>query len=269
MKRALLIGINDYISQPKLSGCVNDIEDAADYLVDRQKFAMSDIRLLADTRATADAIRERMEWLVNGVRAGDTVYLHYSGHGTLFPVRDDAGNVTAVHGAICPVDFDWTEPHAIFETELREFINRTPKEAEFIFVSDSCHSGNLTRELRPGRPAPKFKPRGLNPPLDIKWRLRTAEKLGIVPTTLEAHDNCGFISGCKEEQTSADAEFNGRSNGALTYFLLQNLNGDGGAVPLENLVPELVQALDEAGYNQEPQVHGPDAVVSRGFLLLN
>jgi hypothetical protein len=265
MKRALLIGINAYISQRNLNGCVNDIEDMAGYLVNKQGFASDDIRLVADERATADGIRERVAWLVKGVSPGDTVMLHYSGHGTLFPVRDAAGKVTAVHGSICPVDFDWTVPHAIFETELREAINKTPKDAEFIFVSDSCHSGNLTREMKPGEP--KFRPRGLVPPVDIAWRLKTARDLGIKPTTIEVHDNCGFISGCKEDQTSADADFGARSNGALTYYLLQNLGGAGGSKAVKPLIEEVVRpALAGAGFDQEPQVHGPDAVLGRAFL---
>jgi hypothetical protein len=271
MKRALLIGINEYISQRHLYGCVNDIEDMANYLVAKHGFVSADIRLLTDARATADGIRERIEWLVDGVNPGDTVFLHYSGHGTLFPVRDAAGKVTEVHGSICPVDFDWTVAHAIFETELRKAINRTPKEAEFIFVSDSCHSGNLTRELDPDAPQPPpFEPRGLIPPLDIAWRLRTARELGIQPTTLEVHDNCGFISGCKEDQTSADTSFNNRSNGALTYFLLKNLQGAQGVHSLKTLIEEdVAPGLKQVGFDQEPQVHGPDAVLGRGFLALN
>ena len=141
MKRALLIGINQYPGQP-LNGCVNDITDMADFLVSAQGFVTGDIRLLSDDRATADAIRDRIKWLVAGAAANDTLLLHYSGHGTLFPVRDAQGNVTAVHGAICPVDFDWTEPHAIFDSELRDLVDLAPETIEFIFVSDFMPLGH-------------------------------------------------------------------------------------------------------------------------------
>lgn len=258
MKRALLIGINAYPGQP-LNGCVNDVSDMADYLVASHGFAAEDIRLLTDTRATADGIRERIAWLVEGAKADDTLYLHYSGHGTLFPVRDSAGNVSEVHGAICPVDFDWTEPHAIFDTELRKLINGAPVGAEFIFVSDSCHSGKLTRQLG-------FRPRVFLPPEDIAWRLRTAADKGIVPQVLEVHDRCGLISGCREDQTSADAFFDGRYNGALTYFLVERLKAGEDALPLATLVQNIRGRLEGAAYDQEPQLHGPDEIVGRGFL---
>lgn len=259
MKRALLIGINQYPGQP-LNGCVNDVTDMADYLVAAQGFAAADIRLLVDDRATADAIRERIAWLLDGAKAGDTLLLHFSGHGTLFPVRNAAGDVTEVHGSICPVDFDWTESHAIFDCELRDLINRAPPGVEFIFVSDSCHSGKLTRRLG-------SRPRAYIPPADIEWRLLTAKAQGIVPKLLEVHDRCGLISGCREDQESADAFFDGRFNGALTYFLLESLEAGEGALPLSTLVPNVRSRLSQAAYDQEPQLHGPDEITGRGFLL--
>jgi hypothetical protein len=261
MKRALLIGINQYPGQP-LNGCVNDITDMADYLVSAHGFASADIRLLTDGRATADGIRERIKWLVGGAQAGDTLLLHYSGHGTLFPIRDAAGDVTAVHGAICPVDFDWTEPHAIFEDELRNLIDLAPTGVEFIFVSDSCHSGSLTRAILP------YQVRELTPPEDIRWRLQTARELGIVPQLLEVHDRCGLISGCRQDQTSADALIGGRYNGALTYYLLQSLKAGDDRLALTTLVSNVRSRLSTAAYDQEPQLHGPDPVLGRGFLAL-
>jgi hypothetical protein len=259
MKRALLIGINQYPGQP-LNGCVNDITDMANYLVSTHGFASADIRLLTDARATADGIRDRIKWLVEGAQAGDTLLLHYSGHGTLFPVRDAAGNVTEVHGALCPVDFDWTEPHAIFESELRDLIDLAPTGAEFIFVSDSCHSGTLMREML------TYRPRVFMPPPDIEWRLRTAKDMGIAPQLFEVHDRCGFISGCRQDQTSADALIDGRYNGALTYYLLQSLKGGEDKIALTTLISNVRSRLSTAAYEQEPQLHGPDEVLGRGFL---
>jgi uncharacterized caspase-like protein len=256
MKRALLIGINQYPGQP-LNGCVNDVTDIADYLVSTQGFASSDVRLLTDARATTDAIRDRIKWLVEGAAAADTLLLHYSGHGTLFPVRDAQGNVTAVHGAICPVDFDWSEPHVIFDSELRDLIDQAPAAVEFIFVSDSCHSGTLTRG---------FRPRVFIPPPDIAWRLRTARDIGLQPELLQIHDRCGFISGCREDQTSADAYIDNRYNGALTYYLLQSLKAGEDKLALTTLIANVGNRLGQAGYEQQPQLHGPDDIRGRGFL---
>lgn len=258
MKRALLIGINQYPGQA-LNGCVNDVNDVAGYLVDAQGFAQGDIQLLTDAAATTDAICGAIKGLVAGAAEADTLLLHYSGHGTLFPVKDAQGNVTAIHGSICPVDFDWSEAHAIFDSELRTLIDQAPDGVEFIFVSDSCHSGALTRAL--GR-----RPRAYVPPLEIASEIRTAMDRGIEPQLLELHDKCGLISGCTEHQESADAYIDGRFNGALTYYLLQSLKSGRSKDPLTDLQSAVTDLLSTNDYSQQPQLHGPADILARAFL---
>lgn len=257
--RALLVGINAYPGQP-LNGCVNDVNDMAQFLVDRCGFSTDDIRLLVDDRATTDGIKERLAWLVQGAAAGDRLFFQYSGHGTIFPVRNAAGRVTAQHDAICPVDFDWTRQHALIDEDLRGVFDTVPEGTEFIFVSDSCNSGDLTRAMR------TYRPRFLMPPADIAWRLRTALDKKI-PVTPIPHDRCGLISGCRSDQESADAVFGGRYNGALTYYLLHALSAAGGlAEPLAQLVPTVTKLLKANHYSQTPQVRGPNYIIGKSFL---
>ena len=80
MNRALLVGINAYPGAP-LAGCVNDISDMAAHLVENCAFAQSDIRLLTDGRATTTAILDRLNWLVDGAKAGDRLYFWDSKRG--------------------------------------------------------------------------------------------------------------------------------------------------------------------------------------------
>ena len=257
--RGFLVGINDYPGQP-LHGCVNDVNDMADFLVASCHFESDNIRLLTDSRATTTGILERLRWLLTGVQPGDRLFFHYSGHGTRFPVRDAQGNVSKLYDAICPVDFDWTREHAIINEDLQQIFDAAPAGIEFIFVSDSCNSGDLTRGFQPS------PPRYLVPPADIEWRLRTARDKRMATTTIQ-HDRCGLISGCKSTQESADAMINGRPNGALTYYLLQELKTSGALKqPLTQVVPEVVQLLKKNHYRQEPQLRGPKGVTQRAFL---
>ena len=75
-----MIGINSYPGCP-LSGCLNDISDAAEELVKGFGFKSASIRLLADKRATAKAWLDGLRWLVKDAKAGDRLLLWYSGHG--------------------------------------------------------------------------------------------------------------------------------------------------------------------------------------------
>jgi len=257
--RALLVGINAYPGQP-LNGCINDVNDMANFLTSACGFKSSDIRLLVDARATTTGIVDRLKWLVAGAKKGDRLLFHYSGHGARFPIRNAQGKVTSVHDTICPVDFDWSEKRALLDDHLRTLIDKAPKDIEFIYVSDSCNSGDLTRVFR------DWQPRCYFPPADIAWRLRTAADRHM-KTTEMPHDRCGLISGCKSTQESADAVFGGRYNGALTYYLLKTLKAPGGLTkPLTTLVKDVMTALKKGHYSQEPQVRGPSAVTSKAFL---
>ena len=71
MNRGLLVGINAYPNGNELNGCVNDVTDMADFLVSHRDFKEEDIRLVTDDRATTQAIKDRLQWLISGAAAGD------------------------------------------------------------------------------------------------------------------------------------------------------------------------------------------------------
>jgi hypothetical protein len=262
MNRALLIGINKYPDAP-LRGCVNDVQDMASFLVTRAGFKHSEVRLLVDKRATTTAILERLSWLVNGVREGDRLLFHYSGHGAQLPTRSPSGEVDKLDEVICPVDFDFTDEHAIRDKMFARIFSKVPAGVSFVWVSDSCHSGDLTKDLR-------RKPRAMPLPIDIAWRLETAKRNDRKPLSF-VHAingyNVALISGCRSDQTSADADFNDRANGAMTRALLDELSERGAMDrPLPKLVDGLRKRLKQMDYEQEPQLEGSARIMERGFL---
>jgi len=265
MNRALLVGINAYPGN-ELHGCVNDVTDMADFLVSHCGFEESDIRLVTDARATTDAIMERIKWLLAGVAAGDRLVFHYSGHGAQFPVRDAGGSVTRVDECICPVDFDWTEQHAIRDKQFAELFKPVPLGVDFEWVSDSCFSGDLARAMQP--PGRKIKAMAM--PADIAWRMRTAETKGIKPLGWEhviKGMNVVLISGCSQREESTDAAIDGRPNGALTYYFLQNLSAPNGLTQtLAQAVARTRAALQKNGYSQHPQLEGSKDLMGKSFL---
>jgi hypothetical protein len=220
MNRALLVGINKYPSQP-LKGCVNDVIDMSSFLVTQCGFAMDDIRLLVDERATKAAIIDRLGWLLTGVKSGDRILFHYSGHGVQMPTRNPQGEVDGLDEAICPVDFDWSDMHTIRDKEFHQIFSSIPEGVEFIWISDSCHSAHLSKGMAVmAKKMPSHSIKTMLPPADIEWRILTAQSKKIKPFGLikaTKSINLALISGCESHQTSADAAFEGRANGALTY----------------------------------------------------
>lgn len=266
MNRALLVGINAYPGAP-LSGCVNDVEDMASFLVANCGFKTKEIRLLTDARATTQGILDRLGWLTTGLRKGDRIFFHYSGHGAQVATRTGSGEVDGKDEVICPVDFDWSDPHMIRDKDFNRIFATVPAGVEFVWVSDSCHSGDLTKDM----PPPNLRFRRYPVPADMRWRqltLADEKKSGGGGFAKTAQDlNVALISGCKSNQTSADAVFGGRPNGALTYFLLDALKKPGGLKnPLTTLVPAVQAALKKKKFSQVPQLEGSKAICGKAFL---
>jgi len=259
--RALLVGINAYPDAP-LSGCVNDVSDMAEFLVEHRDFDPEGIRMLTDKRATTKAILERLQWLVKGAKAGDRLVYHYSGHGVQIPARNPKGEVDGLDECSCPVDFDWEEK-VIRDDDYVKLFSTLPKGVKMLWVSDSCHSGNATRSLGslpPKAPRPKF----MVPPADIAWRFRAIARKGIevkakFPETVARGPTLPlvYLSGCKSTQTSADAWFGDRPNGALTYYLLRALEAPHGLKePMREVLKGVRSALKRNDYAQVPQLEG-------------
>jgi len=256
MDKALLVGINAYHGAP-LQGCINDVDDMAKFIRASCNFTKAAMMRLTNHAATATAILSGLNWLVVNAKPGDRLLFHYSGHGAQVPTRT-AGEVDGLDEVICPVDFDWTDKRLIRDKQFHTIFGKIPAGVEFVWISDSCHSGDLSKaELG-------HAVRTMPVPGHIMADLVKARALP--KKTRDATFNGVLISGCKSNQTSADAVFGTRYNGALTHFLLEELNKNP-LEPLNHVVPNVVAALKAGGYRQTPCLEGSPSVKDRGFLV--
>ena len=162
-QRALLIGINDYPNpEERLEGCVNDVFLMSEVLQE-SGFEASQIRTVLNDRATAQGIRDRMEWLLDGSQDGDQRVLYFSGHGS--QLTDYGSDETADRRDEClvPWDFQWTRESAIVDDWFHELYSQLPYDARFIVVFDCCHSGGMTR-------SGLGRPKGIAPRDDVRHR---------------------------------------------------------------------------------------------------
>ncbi len=87
VKRALLVGCNYPGTQCELKGCVNDVDRMRVLLVQHFGFRNDEILQLVDNdpssrQPTGANIRQCLVKLIQGVRPGDAIVFHFSGHGT-------------------------------------------------------------------------------------------------------------------------------------------------------------------------------------------
>lgn len=84
-RKALLIGINYFGQDGELRGCINDVHNLSNFLVEKFGYKREDMVLLTDDQRnpvmqpTKQNIIRAMGWLVNGAQPNDSLFLHYSG----------------------------------------------------------------------------------------------------------------------------------------------------------------------------------------------
>ncbi len=266
-KKALCVGINDYpIEGADLAGCVNDANAWADLLVDRFDFARSSVKMLTDRRAKKKAILDGLKSLIAGSKEGDILVFTNSSHGSYVPDTDD-DEPDGYDETMCP--WDVKDAH-ITDDELRAILNDIPPGVHFTLISDSCHSGSVTRasldEVIPGlRTKDKRRVRFLNPALIRRTRLlpdsqRTKPRGRIGTQSGMRHV---LVAGCRDDEYSYDARIGSTFHGAMTYHAIKVIRAARYKITPAQLTRELNRRLPDAGFDQHPQVSGQAAAKRR------
>jgi len=263
---ALLVGINKYaMPGADLRGCVNDVESMWERLTKLYHFDPDNIRVLTDARATKANIIQRLEWLVQVAKAGDHLVFHFSGHGSQTRDRNNDELDDHLDELLCTHDMDWDDP--LTDDLLATYFKRVAKKgARLTFVADCCHSGTVDRGTF-GNPHPTGI-RYLRPPVDIMLRSHgrslQRKRVGWREVGVRSNDvtrinpqNHMLISGCRDDQTSADAYIDGEYQGALTATLTSVLDEMPDADWI-SIHQKVIGDLKAGRYSQIPQLSGPD-----------
>ena len=254
MKRAFCVGINHY-PQPgmDLQGCVNDAHNWATLLIDHYDFASGDVSVVLDDRATHANIVGGLQSLLTGASKGDVLVFTNSSHGTY--LADTDGDEPVYDEAMCPYD---TADHPLVDDELRALFADVPPGVHLTVLSDSCHSGSVTRAMpsvTPDQRRERFmSPKAIGRP-EIPDVRRVAQ-----PRKDEAHPESDMtevlLSGCRSSQYSYDALIGGAPSGAFSHFALATIRDAGYAITYTELHERVVPALADNNYDQEPQLEG-------------
>ncbi|TFJ80379.1 hypothetical protein NSK_008286 [Nannochloropsis salina CCMP1776] len=226
-------------------------------------------------------ILDALRWLVEGATAGDSLFFHFSGHGGT--ARDlDGDEVDNFDETILPVDFESAgqilddEIHAILVAPL-------PAGVRLTSVFDSCHSGSamdlpwsykvdgsldvVIIDNRKAAMEAVFnagvayfkgdKQRAMGHGMEAVKHMLTpggneeARKKAEKERTNTDADVIQF-SGCRDDQTSADAKIDGQPTGAASYALLTCLR-ENSKQTYTDLLQSMRKVL-EGKYTQIPQL---------------
>ena len=168
-------------------------------------------------KATAKTVKEAISMASRALKKGDTFFLTYSGHGGQVP--DLNGDEGAFGDTLDQKDETWClYDRQVVDDELAALYAEFKSGVRILVLSDSCHSGSVTRRMEP---MPPGRAR-LMPPLkaeavyvknqevydDIQRDVAGSEQQEIQATVL-------LISGCQDRQLSRDGDLNGAFTGML------------------------------------------------------
>ncbi|MCK4763992.1 MAG: caspase family protein [Candidatus Aminicenantes bacterium] len=254
-KLALLVGIDDYKVVSDLSGCINDVRDMKDLLINNFEFAEDDIMTLTNEEAThkgiVDAFRSH---LTAKASAGTIVVFHYSGHGSqMQDAQDGDEQFDHLDETIVPHDSRTEGKYDIRDDELNGLFNELTKKTKYVtFILDSCHSGSGIRGLGiPRRVEADLRKPPPAEPYEVSTR-GTSKKDNRFENL-----NYVLISGCQAEEVSFETILNGVRRGALTYYLVKEIREANKAeITYQDVMDQVKVNVTRENNTQHPQIEG-------------
>jgi hypothetical protein len=252
----VLVGINYFKSKFELRGCINDVKNVKQFLLTRGfvdnptgMIVLTDEETAPLKVPTKQNMLNAFKWLVAGAKAGDSLFLHFSGHGG--QQKDTNGDeADGFDETILPVD--WERSGMIVDDDLHAILVKPlPAGVKFCVVFDSCHSGTAMDLPWVYKSSGKYQEPGLSKQqlgknvLAAGLGILKGESKGAVLKGLgmalyggyksKVVDEANFaknstpadvimISGCRDDQTSADTSFAGKASGAMSFALITMLS---------------------------------------------
>ena len=237
MRFALLIGINYKGTDSELNGCINDVLKMKEILMTHFGFLESNIVILTDETKLKPTGQNIINEITNLIlktfaQPDSQIWVHYSGHGASIQDQnsDEADGMDEV---IIPLDFQ--TKGIISDDKLHSLFKHLPSKTQCICFFDCCHSGTI---------------------LDLKYKYNEDCTEIIDNSKSLIHGKVFMISGCKDDQTSADY-FNNhifKWCGAMTTSFISVLDKNNYEINCNELLKQLRDDLVVNSFTQIPQM---------------
>lgn len=264
VKKAVLIGINYKNTGNQLNGCINDVNNIRNILINNCGYNPINIRLLTEESQispTRSNIEQNIAWLVSNNIAGDTLFFYYSGHGSSW--KDTSGDETdGLDELLVPLDYnsngvitdDW-----LFDNMAAKV---NPNVTLWAFT-DCCHSGTMMDLKYNYKSLCDLKTGTLQKGMPYKAADWTDKFSFNMERARDLMGNVYLFSGCFNQETSADAFVANTYQGAFSYCLIECLKTnltrlpDGtfrfnnGTIKLRNMLKDINCRLHINGFSKQ------------------
>ncbi|KAF8071324.1 ME6 [Scenedesmus sp. PABB004] len=257
-KKAVLIACCYPGTSAALRGPANDVSCMHYLLTSKLGFDPANIVTLRDddTRRgiafvpVRDSIMRALGWLVSDLRQGDSLFVHFSGHGS--QQRDPTGEEEDGYDeTILPTDFK--RAGQITDTALaRALVHGLPTGVTLHALFDSCHSGTM---------------------LDLPYETKFSKGQAFWRRNNMRGSAGGLVvqlGACDDHQTAADtAKLSATAyTGAATYTFIQSIERYGSGQSYGALLQHMTETLRSLGKSSVGNTSGTMSAVAAGLPLV-
>jgi uncharacterized caspase-like protein len=246
---ALVVGADVYPYEVSLDGAVKDARDVEAAL---QRAGVDKMATFFDAAARKDDIRAAWTSFIDGAAEGDTIIFTYAGHGAQMPELVAGDEADGLDEFLQLPGFDRsraeeTDHEIIVDNELNAWFSEAEaKGVQVLFVSDSCHSGGMSRSF-------SGKTR-LAHAVTVKLPAPSEEAVSGAAVKEAQFRKVTVLAASLESQPSPEVIIDGEARGALSWSFARAVegsadrNGDGSLsrVELEDYVFANVKNQSEA-----------------------
>lgn len=233
-KKAFLIGLNYYNTNYELKGCINDVINIEEKY---KTLGFTEFVRRIERSGCEPTISETLkdlEKFITSSKPGDLLAFHYSGHGS-WEMDKNGDEKDKRDEKICLLD-GWVHDDVLYQIMVKNL----PIGVKLRCLFDCCNSGTI---------------------IDLPYRYQeswagyTIENVAVG----SAGKDVIMISGCRDDQTSADAWIpeNKKSEGAMTWAWLKTLqwmDKNMHKATWKDIVSKMRFTLVKSGYTQVPQL---------------
>ena len=259
VKKGLLIGINYIGTENELRGCINDTENLHHFLTNNKYMCESELIFMNDKMKDnlnptkinmVSKIGELLSFANEHINEKVYLFLSYSGHGS-YIIDQNGDEDDGRDEVLCPADC--MECGFIVDDDLKKnFIDKLGSNVTLVIIIDACHSGTV---------------------FDLKYLYNCDRKNTYSVQGILSETKCKvvMISGCKDEQTSADAYLTDTNTmmkeyqGAMTAAFINNYTDE---ITTNDLINNMRKWLKLKGYSQNPQLSSGRLIdLTKPFIL--
>lgn len=236
--KAVLFGIN-YIHTPsaRLRGCANDVKNMSEFLKNTAKYDVVEMYTDEQNYQSVSArhiVHSIYSLAVQSHRHKlEKAWIHFSGHGSQVYDRN-RDEKDGKDECILPSDFKTVG--VITDDRIRQLLDMFWEGTKVVCIFDCCHSGTIG---------------------DLTYKYEVNGAHSIQNTKRKCKANIIMLSGCRDNQTSADAyNVNNKFmfSGAMTSCMLLALKNHPNKPKVLDIVSDLRSFLKSKRFSQVPQL---------------